>query len=92
MAKGRIEINEVNCKGCTLCMIACPQNVIAMVNDYVNAKGYPQNWSSIAMPVALFAQLPVPTFVLLFTDRFHRGPAAQRQRLKVEEQINLWNF
>jgi 2-oxoglutarate ferredoxin oxidoreductase subunit delta len=40
MAKGRIEINEANCKGCTLCKRACPQDVIVMVADHVNAKGY----------------------------------------------------
>jgi 2-oxoglutarate ferredoxin oxidoreductase subunit delta len=40
MAKGRIEINEANCKGCTLCKLACPQDVIVMVADHVNAKGY----------------------------------------------------
>jgi 2-oxoglutarate ferredoxin oxidoreductase subunit delta len=40
MAKGRIEIDETNCKGCTLCEMACPQNVIEMVTDHVNAKGY----------------------------------------------------
>lgn len=40
MAKGRIEINEATCKGCTLCMIACPQDVIKMATDDVNAKGY----------------------------------------------------
>jgi 2-oxoglutarate ferredoxin oxidoreductase subunit delta len=40
MAKGRIEIDEADCKGCTLCKIACPQDVIDMVTDHVNAKGY----------------------------------------------------
>ena len=40
MAKGRIEINEDYCKGCTLCLIACPQGVIEMSTTYVNAKGY----------------------------------------------------
>lgn len=40
MAKGRIEVNEATCKGCTLCMIACPQHVIEMAADYVNTKGY----------------------------------------------------
>jgi 2-oxoglutarate ferredoxin oxidoreductase subunit delta len=40
MAKGRIEINDVNCKGCTLCTIACPQDVIQMSTDHVNTKGY----------------------------------------------------
>jgi 2-oxoglutarate ferredoxin oxidoreductase subunit delta len=40
MAKGRIEINEDNCKGCSLCMIACPQTVIRPHTDRVNARGY----------------------------------------------------
>ena len=40
MAKGRIEINDANCKGCALCTLACPQNVIVMSTDAVNAKGY----------------------------------------------------
>jgi len=40
MAKGRIEINEANCKGCTLCTIACPQDVIQMAVDHLTARGY----------------------------------------------------
>jgi 2-oxoglutarate ferredoxin oxidoreductase subunit delta len=40
MAKGRIEINEAHCKGCTLCLNACPQHVIVMATDTVNALGY----------------------------------------------------
>lgn len=40
MAKGRIQINEERCKGCTLCTVFCPQHVIQMATDRVNAKGY----------------------------------------------------
>ncbi len=40
MAKGRIEINEDNCKGCTLCTIACPHGVIVMSTERPNARGY----------------------------------------------------
>ena len=40
MAKGRIEINESTCKGCTLFMHACPQHVIVMATDRANTQGY----------------------------------------------------
>ncbi len=40
MAKGRVVIDELRCKGCTLCTTACPQDVLAMANDRLNARGY----------------------------------------------------
>jgi 2-oxoglutarate ferredoxin oxidoreductase subunit delta len=39
MASGRITINEERCKGCGLCLEACPQNVIKFA-DHINAMGY----------------------------------------------------
>ncbi len=39
-AKGRIEINQATCKGCSLCVVACPQDVIQMSTDQPNARGY----------------------------------------------------
>lgn len=38
--KGRIEVNENRCKGCELCVDACPQDVIALATERLNAKGY----------------------------------------------------
>ena len=38
--KGAIEVNTERCKGCGLCIIACPQKVIALANK-VNLHGYP---------------------------------------------------
>ena len=38
--KGAIEVNTERCKGCSLCIIACPQKVIALANK-VNLHGYP---------------------------------------------------
>ena len=38
--KGAIEVNTERCKGCSLCVIACPQKVIALANK-VNLHGYP---------------------------------------------------
>lgn len=41
MAKvqGRIEVDTERCKGCGVCVPACPFDVIAMSNE-VNSKGY----------------------------------------------------
>jgi 2-oxoglutarate ferredoxin oxidoreductase subunit delta len=40
MAKGHIIIDERRCKGCTLCTSVCPQDVIVMADEVLNAKGY----------------------------------------------------
>lgn len=37
--KGAIVVNQERCKGCRLCVVACPVNVLAM-SKQVNAKGY----------------------------------------------------
>lgn len=36
----RIEVNENYCKGCALCVDACPVGIIALDTDRINAKGY----------------------------------------------------
>ena len=36
----RIEVNELYCKGCALCVDACPVNIIALDTERINAKGY----------------------------------------------------
>jgi 2-oxoglutarate ferredoxin oxidoreductase subunit delta len=38
--KGRIVVDEKLCKGCTLCEDACPQGVVSMAEERLNAKGY----------------------------------------------------
>jgi 2-oxoglutarate ferredoxin oxidoreductase subunit delta len=40
MAKGWVYIEEDRCKGCSLCVDACPQHVLALSTDRFNAKGY----------------------------------------------------
>lgn len=37
--KGAIVVNTERCKGCSLCVVACPQHVIAVSNK-VNLYGY----------------------------------------------------
>ncbi len=39
MAKGRIEIDVEKCKGCEVCVGACPVGVLAL-SASVNGKGY----------------------------------------------------
>jgi 2-oxoglutarate ferredoxin oxidoreductase subunit delta len=40
MAKGTIFIDAERCKGCSLCALNCPQQVIRMATDQLNRKGY----------------------------------------------------
>jgi len=37
--KGTVVVNVERCKGCELCVVACPTNVLAMTKE-VNKKGY----------------------------------------------------
>ncbi len=39
MATGRIVIDVERCKGCELCIEACPQDVVNLADSF-NAKGY----------------------------------------------------
>ncbi|MBS4034639.1 MAG: ferredoxin family protein [Ignavibacterium sp.] len=39
MAKGTIKIDAKICKGCELCIIACPQDALALAQQF-NDKGY----------------------------------------------------
>ena len=39
MAKGKVEINIERCKGCELCISACPQNILALADTF-NRSGY----------------------------------------------------
>lgn len=36
----RVMINELVCKGCGLCVRACPKDVLALSRTKLNAKGY----------------------------------------------------
>ena len=41
--KGAIVVDTERCKGCNLCVVACPLDVIAL-NKEVNMKGYNYAW------------------------------------------------
>jgi 2-oxoglutarate ferredoxin oxidoreductase subunit delta len=38
--KGWIEVSDLFCKGCDLCVNACPQHVLALDLDQLTSKGY----------------------------------------------------
>lgn len=40
MSHGTIQINQARCKGCSLCAAFCPQEVISLDGDHLNARGY----------------------------------------------------
>ena len=39
-AKGWIEVNDHHCKGCSLCISACPKDVLAIDMNRLTPKGY----------------------------------------------------
>jgi len=38
--RGKASFNEDICKGCGLCIIACPLKIVALDESKINAKGY----------------------------------------------------
>lgn len=40
LTRGTVVINEELCKGCDLCIDACPPNVLVMTKHEVNTRGY----------------------------------------------------
>lgn len=40
MARGRVIVDESRCKGCMLCISACPQETLVMADGRLNGRGY----------------------------------------------------
>ncbi len=38
--RGAIVVDEERCKGCNLCTVACPLNLLSLADKAVNKKGY----------------------------------------------------
>ena len=36
----RLTFNEERCKGCGLCVTACPKSLLELASDKINAKGH----------------------------------------------------
>ena len=39
--KGKVEFLTDRCKGCNLCVLVCPTNIIYLSKEDINTKGYP---------------------------------------------------
>ena len=50
----RIIVDEKVCKGCSMCIHACPKKIIALAKDRLNAKGYhpaePVSYTHLTLP------------------------------------------
>lgn len=53
MPHGVVTFDESRCKGCSLCVGACPKNIIALDARRINAKGY--NPAYVTDPAACIA-------------------------------------
>ena len=40
MEMASVNVNEDICKGCGLCIGACPKKIMALNTDHINKKGY----------------------------------------------------
>ena len=38
--RGAVVVNEERCKGCTLCVVACPRHTLSLQPQEVNNRGY----------------------------------------------------
>ena len=58
--KGAIVVDTERCKGCNLCVVACPLNVIALTKE-VNVKGY--NYATKYWKILVTAAPRAPQYV-----------------------------
>lgn len=63
--KGAVVVNQERCKGCNLCVVACPSDVLELHPREVNNKGYHYVYMKTRMlaSVAPVADWFVPTAV-----------------------------
>ena len=85
--KGAIVVDTERCKGCQLCIIACPQKVIALANK-VNLHGYPyveavNEESCIAVPrAASSAPTDASPCIVLNRSETHPHPLPRGRGVK----------
>ena len=80
--KGAIVVDTERCKGCQLCIVACPKDVIQLAQKKVNVHGYP--YAEPVSPTNVLAALHAPLFartdVLLFIRKKWRNKVWLRKK------------
>ena len=46
--RGAVTVNTERCKGCSLCVVACPKHVLSLQETEVNNRGY--HYAYMAVP------------------------------------------
>ena len=46
--RGAVTVNTERCKGCSLCVVACPKHVLSLQEKEVNTRGY--HYAYMAVP------------------------------------------
>ena len=80
--RGRIEISEEECKGCGLCVDACPPRVIEM-SDRLNGHGYhPASYMGTGCTACgiCFYACPEPGAITVYTVPKNEGATARPAR------------
>lgn len=68
--KGTITVDETRCKGCGLCVNACPKGIIRLAPGRINAKGYsPAELTDAAACIACAACALMCPDVAITVDR-----------------------
>ncbi len=83
--KGRIVVNEAYCKGCELCVGACPQKVMALSSERITAKGY--HPAELISPgctgCAVCAVVCPEAAIVVYREVVRRGAVAGRETAQV---------
>jgi 2-oxoglutarate ferredoxin oxidoreductase subunit delta len=81
MPRGLITIDEDRCKGCGLCVDACPAHVLQLLEDRFNAKGYHPIHALRAEDCTGCARCAIICPDVVFTVYRRKRPQGDRLRL-----------